>query len=199
MLTLGLTGGIGAGKSTVAELLRARGAVIIDTDEIARELTAPGSPVLGGIATEFGAQFILPDGSLDRAGLGQVVFADPAARQRLNALTHPQIMAEVAHRLAELRAGDSPPQVVAVVVPLLFEVGAQGEFDKVIAVVADEAKRISRIERRDRLREAEIRNRMAAQISPAEQQKRADWTIDNSGDREATEQQVERLWRALTA
>lgn len=197
MPVVGLTGGIGSGKSTVARLLERRGAVIIDADAIAREITAPDSPFLTTIATRFGSNLIRTDGSLDRAALGRIVFADPSARERLEALLHPPILATAAQRVEELRCSTVPPPVVVIMAPLLFEAHAEDMVDAVIVVTADEATRIQRIRERDTLNEAEVRSRFAAQIDPQEQQSRATWIIDNSGNLEETEKQVAAVWEEM--
>ena len=199
MLIVGLTGGIGAGKSAVAELLRRRGATIIDTDEIARELMTPGSLLLGRVVREFGPEILLPDHSLNRAALARRIFTSRADRQRLNEISHPPIMAETFLRVERLRASEAPPAVVVVVAPLLFESGTEGRFDKIVVVTAEEQERIKRLQARDQLSEEEIRARFAAQIPSEKQVARADFVVDNSGDPTATEAQVEDLWRKLTA
>jgi dephospho-CoA kinase len=199
MRIIGLTGGIGAGKGTIAGFLRRRGAALIDTDEIARALLAAGSQWLAHIVKEFGPRILRPDGSLDRSALAHIIFSDAEARARLNALLHPLVIAEVRRRLEKLQAGDSPPAAAVVVAPLLFETRAESLVEKVIVVTAPEEERIRRLQKRDRLSEPEIRARFASQMSPEEMKTRADWVIDNRGDLAAAEKQVETLWGELTS
>jgi len=158
---------------------------------------APGSPLLGRLVEEFGPRILRADGSLDRSRLAGLIFSNPEARRRLNTICHPLILAVVARRLEELRASDSPPAVVVVVAPLLFEAGAEKTVDKTIVVTASEEARLRRLKERDGLSEEEIRARFAAQMPPREQCARADWVIDNSGDLAETERKVEALWIEL--
>jgi len=199
MKIIGLTGGIGSGKSTVAELLRQKGGVIIDADEIAHDLLASGSPWSSCVAAEFGGEFLLPDGTPDRARLAKLIFSDPEARRRLEALLHPPIFDRVNHRLEKLRQAPSPPPLAVVVAPLLFETGWEKNLQGVLVVKTSEAERIRRLQARDHLSEAEIHARFAAQLPPETYLSRAKWVIDNSGELSATKQQVEALWPALLA
>jgi len=191
---VGLTGGIGAGKSLVADLLARRGAAILDTDAIAREVVQPPSDVLDGIAREFGRGVIGADGALDRAALAKIVFADETRRRRLNELTHPEILKRVLSRI-----GAYPPsEVVVVVVPLLFESGFDRNCQAVIAVVAPEAMRIVRVMVRDGTTEADVRARMRAQLPPEEYERRHAIVVHNDGDQAALEREVDAVWRRLT-
>lgn len=190
MLVVGLTGGIGSGKSTVADALAARGAGVIDTDVLARELTAPGSPAVEEIAAAFGAEVIRPDGGLDRDALRTLVFREPEARRRLEAILHPRIKRRMLERLAGL---DTPYAVL--VVPLLFETDQQHLADRVLVVDVPEALQLERVRRRSGLTETETARIIASQIGRAERLARADDIIDNSGDRRALLAQIERLHR----
>jgi dephospho-CoA kinase len=175
-LRVGLTGGIGAGKSAVARILEDLGAYIVDTDALAREAVAPNSDGFMEIARVWPQ--VVRTGALDRQALAEIVFNDPTARERLNAILHPHI-----RRLAmERDARAKPGQLVVHVVPLLFETGYDRLVDKTIAVHAPEANRIARIVARDAIDEARVRARMAAQIDPEEARRRADFTIENDGD-----------------
>lgn len=197
-LLVGLTGGIGTGKSTVAAMLAARGAVVIDADRLAREVVEPGEPTLARIVQEFGPEVLGPDGRLDRKALGALVFADPARRRRLEALTHPPIRARLDARLEALaRAGFRG--VVVVDAPLLVESGLHRAMDRLVVVTADEATQLARLMARDGLDRAEALRRIRSQMPLAAKARLADHVIDNSGDRAATEAQVERLWAALEA
>lgn len=175
-MRVGLTGGIGSGKSEVARIFEDQGAFIIDTDVLAREAVAPYSDGLMQVARVWPQ--VVRNNSLDRAALAEIVFSDADARARLNEIIHPHV-----RRLArEREAFAKPGQVVVQVVPLLFETGYDHDVDKTVLVVAPEEQRIARIRARDRMDEAQIRARMAAQISPEEARRRADVTIENDGD-----------------
>jgi dephospho-CoA kinase len=192
MRLIGLTGGIATGKSTVARLLAGRGAALVDADLLAREVVAPGSPALGEIATAFGPEVLTPAGELDRAALGAVVFADPAQRHRLEAITHPRIGALMGERIAAA-LGSAAPLVVADI-PLLFE-GGRGELvEGVLLVDAPEEVQLSRLMLRDGIDEAAARARIAAQMPLAEKRRRATWVIDNAGSPESTAGQVAAWW-----
>lgn len=194
---IGLTGGIGSGKSTVARLLAARGAVVIDADAIVHELQAPGQPLLDEIARAFGPGILRPDGSLDRPALAAIVFRDEEARRRLNALVHPKVGVEMARREAEARAAGAP--LVVLDIPLLLERGPAGRagFDAVVVVWAPVEVQISRTVARDGCSEDEARRRIAAQMSLDEKRALADLVIDNSGTLEATAARIEALWPKL--
>jgi dephospho-CoA kinase len=192
-MVIGLTGGIGSGKSTVAALLEARGARVIDTDEVAREVAMPGSPVLAAIHYEFGEGVIAPDGSLKRAELARIVFSDPRRRERLNELTHPAIV----ERTLELVAHQPAEAKVVVVVPLLFESGFDKRCDVTIAIVADPALRRTRVATRDKVSEEHVAARMNAQLADEEYERRADHVIRNDGALEDLERAVDAVWRTL--
>lgn len=191
-MRVGLTGGIGAGKSQVAGIFGDLGALIIDTDVIAREVVTPQSDGLLEIARVWPA--VVRNGVLDRAALADIVFSDAAARERLNALLHPHI-----RRLAvERESRAAPGQLVVHVVPLLFETGYDRLVDKSLLVAAPLERRIARIVERDRLDEARVRARMAAQVEPGEARSRADYVIENDGDLNHLRERSEAVYRALT-
>ena len=199
-LRIGLTGGIGSGKSMVAQRLRDLGAAVVDADAIAREATAPGAPAYAAIVGAFGQSVLCRDGSLDRKALAARVFADKAARRQLNALTHPHIrqrMAEEGARLAET------PGVGVIVfdIPLLLETtdGSDLGLEGVVVVTAADAVRIARLTARDGLTPRDARQRLDAQMPLAQKVARADWVIDNNGSAEQTGEQVLKLWEALLA
>ncbi len=194
-MILGVTGNIASGKSSVCRELARRGAVVVDADQLAREVVAPGSPVLGQLVTAFGEDILKADGSLDRQCLGDLIFADPAARQRLNAIIHPAIAALSVKRLQELR--DTAPLIVYEA-PLLYEVGAEMRVDKVLMVKIDPDVQRARLMERDGLDEQSARQRIAVQMSQQQKIVRADYLIDNSASREETMAQVEGLWPLLT-
>jgi len=201
---VGLTGGIGSGKSTVAEMFRALGAVVIDADAIVRELQTPGSPVLAEMVAAFGPQILDDCGRLDREALGRVVFADADQRARLGAIVHPRVGLELARRLEEARARGVA--LVVLDVPLLLEGRAAGRagaaglpYQSVIVVWAPEATQLERQMRRDGRDREEAVKRIRAQMPLDEKRAQADHVIDNSGSLEATRRQVEALYAALTA
>lgn len=194
-MVIGLTGGIGSGKSTVAALFAARGARIVDTDAIAHDVVQPGSPVLDAISYEFGTGVLAADGTLDRKALARIVFADPRKRELLNGLTHPAIRA----RALELIGEPATDELVVVVVPLLFESGFDAHCDKTIAVVADPDVRLTRAATRDAVPEQDVAARISAQLSDDEYAQRADHVIRNDGDQERLRSQVEELWPKLLA
>lgn len=195
-MRVGLTGGIGSGKSTVARLLAQRGAVIVDADQVAREVVEPGQPALAEIAARFGAQLIRGDGSLDRAGLAAIVFADGAALADLDAIMHPRIAHRVAERFAEAQAQGA--QVMVYDMPLLVENGLARQMDLVVVVSAPEAVRVARLAARG-MGEADARARMAHQATDAQREAAADIVLDNGGTPEQLEEQVGRAWATIRA
>ncbi|MGW9209107.1 dephospho-CoA kinase [Embleya sp. NPDC055664] len=191
---VGLTGGIGAGKSEVARLLAELGAVVIDSDRIAREVVAPGTPGLAAVVAEFGESVLLPDGSLDRPGLGRIVFGAPERLAALNAIVHPLVGA----RAAELTAAAGEDAVLVNDVPLLVENDLAGLYDLVVVVDAAPETQLDRLVRLRGMPEADARARMAAQASREQRLAVADVVIDNDGPLEALEPQVHSLWERLT-
>lgn len=194
MLRIGLTGGIGSGKSTAAARFAELGALVIDADTLAREVVEPGTPGLSAVVARFGSEILSPDGSLDRPALARLVFHDSEALAALNAIVHPL----VAERRAELMASAGPDAVVVSDVPLLVENGMAGDFDAVVVVEAPLEQRLARLASRG-LAEEEARARIARQAS--DQQRRAVATVllDNSGSRAELTQQVDAAWRRLTS
>jgi dephospho-CoA kinase len=190
VLRVGLTGGIGAGKSAVAGLLAGHGAIVVDADAIAREVVEPGSGGLGAVLAEFGAGVCGPDGRLDRAGLASIVFADPDARRRLNAIVHPL----VAERTAQLLADAPADSVLVHDVPLLAENGLAGHYDLVLVVEAPQDARLARLAARG-MPADEARARMAAQASDADRRAVADVVIGNSGTLDELAAAVDAVWR----
>jgi dephospho-CoA kinase len=191
MILLGLTGGIGSGKSTVSSLLAARGAVIVDADAIVRELQAPGSPLLDRLAEEFGAGIIAEGGSLDRAALAAVAFTDDDALKRLNAIVHPAVGAEMARRVDAERDGD---RVVVLDIPLLAENPREGLCGIIVVDVPVEVAVARLVEHRG-FSEADARARIASQIDREKRLAIADVVVDNSGDLVSLERQVEDVWQ----
>lgn len=190
MLLIGLTGGIGSGKSTVAELFAGLGAGVVDTDLLARELTRPGTETLARIAAEFGPEVLKPDGSLDRARLREQAFADPAALARLEAILHPPIRDLMLKRAAELKT----PYVV-LMIPLLYETGQESLVDRVLVVDCPESVQLERVKGRSALPETQITRIMGSQLPRMERLARADDLIDNQGPPSALQSQVKDLHR----
>jgi dephospho-CoA kinase len=191
MRVLGLTGGIGSGKSMVAQTFAQLGAVVIDADQLAREVVEPGQPALQEIATAFGRDVLLSDGRLDRSKLAGIIFADPAERARLDAITHPRIRARMDE---EIKARRSGPGVLIVDIPLLYENARTHSVERVIVVWVDPQTQLRRIRRRDGLSAEAARQRIAAQMPLDAKRARADHVIDNSGSREDTRRQVEAIY-----
>jgi dephospho-CoA kinase len=192
---IGLTGGIGSGKTTVTDLLAAAGAVIVDSDVLAREVVARGTDGLAAVVAEFGPEMLLPDGELDRQRLAGAVFANPEARARLNAIVHPRVR----DRAAELIKAAPVGSVVVQAIPLLVEVGMAGDFDLVVVVDVDPEVAVGRLVASRGMTEADARARIAAQAGRAERLAAADVVLDNSGTPEQLAEQVAGLWRRLTA
>ncbi len=197
MLVVGLTGGIGSGKSTVAGLLTAKGVTVIDADLLAREVVAPDTPGFRSVVSRFGTGVVGPRGRLDRRALAGVVFADPAALADLNAIVHPAVRARIDDRLRELRTGE--PGVVVLEIPLLVETGRSYGAAAVIVVDCPEDIALRRLVVERRMDEDDARRRMAAQLSRADRLAAADLVIDNSGSPAELAAEVDRLWVALTS
>lgn len=189
MLRIGLTGGIGSGKSTVAAQLAAHGAVIVDADRIAREVVEVGTPGLAAVVEAFGPGILTADGALDRPALAAVIFSDPEARARLDAIVHPLVR----QRAGEVERAAPPDAVVVHDVPLLVETGQAASYDLVLVVEADEEARVRRLVARG-LSEDDARSRVAAQASDDQRRAVADVVLDNSGTPAELEAQVERFW-----
>ena len=197
MQVIGLTGGIASGKSTVARILERLGAVIVDADLLAREAVLPGSTAHGAIVDSFGPEVLLPDASINRKALGRIVFADPDARRRLEAITHPAIAGLAEERLARARCSEAP--AVFYVAPLLIEAGATNRVDDIWVVYADRETQITRLTERDGIRREEAEQRLAAQMPMEEKAAYGSAVIDNRGTPEETERQVVALWKERIA
>ncbi|WP_436773788.1 dephospho-CoA kinase [Yinghuangia sp. YIM S09857] len=194
MVNVGLTGGIGSGKSEVSRRLAAYGAVVVDSDLIAREVVEPGTPGLAALVAEFGADILAADGTLDRPRLGSLVFADKDRLAALNAIVHPLVGA----RADELRAAAAEDAVLVNDVPLLAENRLEKLYDLVVVVDASPETQLDRLVRLRGMTEQDARNRMAAQASRADRLAIADVVIDNDGPIEALEPQLRALWERLT-
>jgi dephospho-CoA kinase len=197
VLNVALTGNIAAGKSTVAELFRGWGAVLIDADRLVRDAQAPGSPVLHRIAARFGADLIGPAGELDRAALRRRVMGDPGARAELERLVHPEVSRRGAALLAEARAGGA--RIVVSDIPLLFEALDPAAFDVVVLVDAPEPVRRARLLAQRTLSEEDAEQMLAAQMPSADKRARSTYVIDNDADRATLERRAAEVWQALLA
>ncbi|MFE9101353.1 dephospho-CoA kinase [Actinomadura geliboluensis] len=194
MLKVGLTGGIGSGKSEVSALLDGHGAVVIDADKIAREVVEPGTPGLAAVVAEFGEDVLLPSGGLDREKVGRIVFADAERLAALNAIVHPL----VGERMQELMDAAPADAVVVYDVPLLAENGLAPMYDEVVVVDAPEETQLDRLTSRRGMAVEDARARMAAQASRADRRAVATHIIDNSGTLDDLKAQVDALWKTLT-
>ena len=196
MLLVGLTGGIGVGKSTVASMFAARGAAVVDADRISRKLQEPGEPCHDAIVAAFGRAVLDPAGRIDRKRLGEMVFADPARRTALEAIMHPAIWAACE---TEIRAAAAAGRAVCVVeAALILETGQRSRFQRMVVVTAPTDVQVERLAQARGLTEAEARQRLAAQWPNADKARQADHVIDNGGDLATTEAQVARVYAELT-
>lgn len=193
MLSVGLTGGIGAGKSEVSRLFVSYGAILIDADKIAREVVEPGTPGLAAVVDAFGAEILAPDGTLDRPKLGSIVFADPDRLAELNKIVHPLVGA----RSMELESAAGPDAVVIHDVPLLTENDLASLYDVVVVVDASPETQLDRLVRLRGMAESEARARMAAQATREQRLAVADLVIDNDGPLENLQPQVRKVWAEL--
>lgn len=197
MKKIGLTGGIGSGKSTVAKLLAEAGFKVVDADQIAREIMEPGSPVLDDVADAFGADVIREDGTLDRGKLAGRAFVDKRATEKLNSITHPAIRAESERRFADAEAAGEPAVVYDM--PLLVDIGMHRDMDLTVVVDVDADERVRRLVSSRGLDEADARARIAQQIDDATRKAAADVIIDNNGAIDALRPQVDELIARLKA
>jgi dephospho-CoA kinase len=195
MLLIGLTGNIASGKSEVARIFADLGATVIDADELARDVVNPGTPALDAIVTRWGTRVLNPDGTLNRAALRSIVFANEIDRGDLNAIVHPEVKRLRDQLTEEARArGDA---VVVAAIPLLYEAGLEGDYDRVILVDAPDDVRLSRLIHRRGLRVEDARRMMDAQMPASAKRHRADLVIDNAGDLMALRRAVEHVWQSL--
>jgi dephospho-CoA kinase len=194
LLRVGLTGGIGSGKSTVADELARRGAVIIDADQLAREVVEPGTPGLAQIVARFGNR-VLIDGRLDRAALAKIVFADPQVRQELESIIHPAVR----RRAAELEAAAPSRSIVVHVIPLLVETGQAANFDVVVVVDVESETQLGRLLARAELSAEEARSRIAAQANRAQRLAAANVVLNNNGSLLELQAQLDDLWSDLVS
>lgn len=194
---IGLTGGIGSGKSTVAQMLVKLGAVLIDADAIGRQLLGPGQPVLTEVVSAFGRGILAEDGTLDRAALASLVFEDESKREQLNAIVHPAIRAEAQRQSDEAVGQLGESGVIVEDIPLLVETGQADRFDGVIVVAVDRAERLRRLVELRGMDTNDALARMDTQASDEERRALATWVIDNSGSLEETEEQVRAVFEKI--
>ncbi|MGE5091811.1 MAG: dephospho-CoA kinase [Bacillota bacterium] len=197
MRHIGLTGNVAAGKSAVAALFRRWGATVVDADEIVHQLQQRGTPVLAAITGRFGTAVLRPDGSLDRARLRALVFADEGARRDLEAIVHPAVQARRAELLAE--AGDRGDPVVVSDIPLLFETMDPAQFDAVVLVDAPAAVRRERLMAQRGFSAEDADRLIAAQVPATLKRARSSFVIDNDGDEAALERRARKVWEAIAA
>lgn len=190
---VGLTGGIGSGKSTAASCFSQHGAVVIDADEISRGLTAPGSPVVGELAQEFGSKILQSDGSLDRAGLADIVFNDKDSLARLNAITHPKIKAEALRQIAKAE----PQQIVVYDMPLLVETNSMDMCDAVVVVDLDPARQVQRLMASRSMSNPEAQSRILNQASRDRRNQAATWVINNDGTTQDFDKACTFVWEEI--
>lgn len=195
-MRIGLTGGIATGKSTVSRMLQARGVHVVDADVIARDVMNPGQPLLGAVASRFGAEFLLPEGGLDRRRMAEHIFNRPEERAALNAIVHPAIRAEIRRQVDEREATD-PNAIVAADIPLLYESGLEELYERIVVVYVPRELQLTRLIRRDGLSPEQAQSRLNAQLDIEDKKRRADYVIDNSGTPEETERQVASLLESL--
>jgi dephospho-CoA kinase len=193
VILVGLTGGIGSGKSTISSLLEGKGAVIIDADAIVREVQLPGSAVLAELAEKFGSEVLAADGSLDRQAVANIVFTDPDALKALNAIVHPAVGKEMNRRMIEQRSTD---HVVVLDIPLLTENPREGLQGKIVVDVPVEVQ-VERLVKYRGFDEADARARISRQATREQRLATADFVVDNSGDLAALQPQIEKLWQWL--
>jgi dephospho-CoA kinase len=196
---IGLTGGVGSGKSTVARILQSKGAVIIDADAIARDVLQPGRPAFDRVRARFGDEVIEADGSLNRRALASIVFSDPAARSELEAITHPEILSEVGKLIGEIESS----AIVILEAPLLFEARAEVEkavrLDALIVVASSDEAQVERLRRARGMSPEDVKARISAQAALEEKLTEADYVIENYGSLEALEEQTNLVWDQIKA
>ena len=190
-MIIGLTGGIGSGKSTVARAFETLGAASVDADDVAREIVLPGEPALLAIKNRFGDQVMHHDGTLNRAALRDIIFKDPEQRQWLESVTHPKIRERLLQHLAQLKTQGAP--YVLLVSPLLFESGQNTLVNRAVVVDVPQALQLSRTQQRDGVSESQVHAILAAQLSREQRLAQADDVIDNRGDHASMMEQVVRL------
>ena len=195
MLTIGLTGGIGSGKSTVARMLSEMGAPVLDADKVGHAIYAPGQPAHRELVEAFGREILTPDGTIDRKKLGPIVFADPAALRRLNAIVHPKMFQRMGEMVREMREGGERRPIV-IEAAILIEANWQPLFDEIWLVVASRERVIERIERDRGMKPEQTEARIKAQLSDEERRRHATLVVENNGTIDELRERVSKLWSA---
>ncbi len=195
MLTIGLTGGIGSGKSTVARMLSEMGAPVLDADKVGHAIYAPGQPAHRELVEAFGREILAPDGTIDRKKLGPIVFADPAALRRLNAIVHPKMFQRMGEMVREMREGGERRPIV-IEAAILIEANWQPLFDEIWLVVASRERVIERIERDRGMKPEQTEARIKAQLSDEERRRHATLVVENNGTIDELRERVSKLWSA---
>ena len=194
-VVIGVTGGIATGKSTVARMFADLGAELISADEIAREVLLPGGPLLARVVERFGEDLALPDGTLDRSRLAEIIFSDPQARDDLNEIMHPEIISIMREGIERFRRSpDSGRRILIAEIPLLFECSLRSMVDRVVVVAAEQRTQERRLMNRDRLRREQALARISSQMPLREKIALGDWVVWTDGDMPETERQVRRIW-----
>lgn len=197
-MIIGLTGNIGSGKSTVSRRLAELGAEVIDTDCVARDVVAPGTPGLEKVVREFGPEVLGSSGELDRGVMASIVFNNPGARASLEAIIHPEVFRVVGQKTSDYREGRGSTPLLVVEVPLLIEAGMNGMMDEIWVVTVSPEAQVKRVMARSGLSREDVLKRIKAQMPQEEKLKYADRVIDNSGSLDETIRQVDALWRQVT-
>lgn len=197
MKRLGLTGGIGSGKSTVAAMFAELGAVIIDADAISRELMEPGQQVLKQTVGEFGSKILNDDGTLNRQALASIVFSDEIARQKLNAIVHPAVRLRSEELMTEAQKSQESSGIIIEDIPLLAETGQADKFDGVVVVEAQLEVRLARLEKYRGINREDALARIKSQVEDGERRKIATWLVDNSESQSETQRQVRKIWESI--
>lgn len=195
MKWIGLTGGIATGKSTVTKILRKKGYLVVDADEIAKQALQPGHPELKQVIQVFGQEYLQPDGSLDRKGLGEKIFLNPVEKEKLEKIVHPFVQAEVAHQRKE--AEKRGVAIAFYDVPLLFEKKLEPQFDSILLIAADESLQIERLQSRNGFTLEESKLRIQNQLPMSEKRKRSDYIIENNSDLAHLEKQVDAFLKSI--
>lgn len=194
-MKIGLTGGIASGKSTVASMLVERGAMLVDADQVAREVVMPGEPALAAVASAFGQAVIHTDGTLNRKALGEIVFNNRELLAQLESILHPAIRSRMQQRIKQYEELD-PRQLVVADIPLLYETEQAGLYDGIMVVYVPQKLQLKRLMERNHLEETEAMRRIGLQMDIEQKRTRADWVIDNSGSLEETRRQVDGFWQS---
>lgn len=197
MLVVGLTGGIASGKSTVAAMFENKGAVVFDTDSIAKDVVSVNEPAWQEIVANFGEEILLEDRNIDRKKLGNIVFKDTVSRDKLNSIVHPRVIEKLINETDRLKENNSSTEVIVYDVPLLVESGMYNMVDAVVLVFTSPDVQKERLKKRDGLSDEEIEDRISAQLPLEEKKRYADYTIDNGGSIKETSRQVDEFWSIL--